>query len=209
VDGLIHFASAYLAGVGGATQDHAAADRPQLVVHLDRELTSVEPKLRASLEDGTHVSAETLRRVACDSGLVAAALDEGTSVLDIGRRTRAIPTAIRRALSIRDRGCRFPGCGNTRFLHGHHVAHWLHGGRTALENLVLLCPFHHRMVHEGGFGIAVGDRGEVEVRTPAGKPLPSGAKSRSGRRRDRMANDRVATWRRLDDGASFLGRRTR
>jgi hypothetical protein len=142
-------------------------------VHLDRELTSEHSALVASLEDGTRVSAETLRRVACDGGVVAVSIDEQAGVLDVGRRTRAIPEAIRRALTIRDHACRFPGCSNTRFLHGHHVRHWLHGGRTALDNLVLLCSFHHRAVHEGGFGITLAASGEVVVRTPAGALLPA------------------------------------
>jgi hypothetical protein len=129
--------------------------------------------MAAALDDGTHVSAETLRRVACDGGLVAAAVDERAGVLDVGRRTRAIPTAIKRALWLRDQCCRFPGCANRRFVHGHHVKHWFHGGRTALDNLVLLCSFHHRLVHEGGFTIALTDGGAVEVRTPTGALLPA------------------------------------
>ena len=73
--------------------------------------------------------------------------------------TRAIPSALRRALWVRDRGCRFPGCLHTRFLHGHHIQHWLHGGPTSLANLVLLCPRHHQLVHEGGFTIETADDG--------------------------------------------------
>jgi hypothetical protein len=86
-----------------------APDRCQVVIHVDRDLTSDEGTLGATLEDGTHVSAETLRRVACDGGVVAAVVDEQGAVLDIGRRTRAIPTAIRRALWIRDPGVPVPG----------------------------------------------------------------------------------------------------
>jgi HNH endonuclease len=97
-----------------------------------------------------------------DSGIAT------SQVLDIGRRTRSIPTAIRRALWLRDRACRFPGCANHRFLHGHHVRHWLHGGSTSLNNLVLLCPFHHQQVHEGGFSISLEPSGEVTVREPGG-----------------------------------------
>ena len=108
----------------------------------------------------------------CDGGLVAAALDQEGNVLDIGRKTRAIPTPIRRALMIRDQGCRFPGCANRRFLHGHHVNHWLHGGTTSLDNLVLLCSAHHRQVHEGGFALQVTADG-VEVRSPKGVTLPA------------------------------------
>jgi len=107
---------------------------------------------RSELEDGTRVSQETSRRLSCDCGLVGATHAPGGSLLDVGRRTRTIPPAIRRALEIRDRGCRFPGCGR-RFAEGHHVTHWAEGGETKLENLVLLCRFHHRLVHEEGWVI--------------------------------------------------------
>ncbi len=98
---------------------------------------------------------------------MTAVVDEQGAVLDIGRRTRAIPTAIRRALWIRDQGCRFPGCSNKRFVHGHHLEHWLHGGRTSLDNLVMLCSFHHRLIHEGGYSIRLAADGEVQVQAPA------------------------------------------
>jgi hypothetical protein len=125
------------------------------------------------LEDGTPVSAETLRRVCCDGGIVPAVVDEQGAVLDVGRRTRAIPAAIRRALWIRDQGCRFPGCMNQRYVHGHHIKHWLHGGATSLDNLVLLCTWHHRLLHESGFSATMRADGELDVRTPAGALLPT------------------------------------
>jgi hypothetical protein len=152
-----------------------APDRCQVVIHLDRDLAASNGALRAELEDGTHVSAETLRRVSCDGGVVTAVVDENGEVLDIGRRTRAIPAAIRRALWIRDQGCRFPGCANERFLHGHHVQHWLHGGRTSLDNLVMLCSVHHRQIHEGGFSLRLAANGGVEVRAPGGEILSTAA----------------------------------
>jgi hypothetical protein len=154
------------------TAGEGAGPDAQVVIHLDKDLGAPDGAMAASLDDGTAVSAETLRRVACDGGLVAAVVDESAGVLDIGRRTRAIPTAIKRALWLRDQCCRFPGCANRRFVHGHHVKHWLHGGPTALDNLVLLCSFHHRLVHEGGFTIALATDGNVEVRTAAGALLP-------------------------------------
>ncbi len=169
-DGVVHMATAQLTG-SEASPGAAAPDRCQVVIHLDRDLTSSDGKLGAALEDGTHVSAETLRRVACDGGVVVAAVDEQGAVLDIGRRTRALTAAIRRALWIRDQGCRFPGCSNERFLHGHHIKHWLHGGRTSLDNLVMLCSFHHRLIHEGGFSIRLAASGEVQVHAPGGAPL--------------------------------------
>jgi hypothetical protein len=171
-DGLLHIAAGYLeTGVGAAAE--GSPPDTQVVIHLDRDLGAAEGALAASLDDGTHVPAETLRRVACDGGLVTAVVDERAGVLDVGRRTRAIPTAIKRALWLRDEGCRFPGCANRRFVHGHHVKHWLHGGPTSLDNLLLLCSFHHRLVHEGGFTIALTDGANAEVRTPSGALLPA------------------------------------
>jgi len=93
--------------------------------------------------------------VSCDSAFVAVTTGADGRVLDVGRKTRAVPVAIRRALWSRDRGCRFPMCSNRRFVHAHHVEHWVHGGSTSLDNLVLLCSFHHRLLHRGGFEISV------------------------------------------------------
>ena len=91
-------------------------------------------------------------------------------VLDVGRRTRTISPALRRALAARDRHCRFPGCPARR-CDAHHVEHWAHGGATALDNLVLLCRRHHRAVHEGGFRVAFGAAGDVRFVRPDGRPL--------------------------------------
>ena len=73
-------------------------------------------------------------------------------MLGVSRRTRTISPALRRALEARDRGCRFPGCG-LRFTDAHHVRHWADGGETSLANLVLLCSYHHRLVHEEGWQV--------------------------------------------------------
>jgi predicted restriction endonuclease len=64
-----------------------------------------------------------------------------------------------RALQSRDKGCRFPGCTLHCYVDGHHVRHWAEGGETKLSNLVLLCRFHHRLVHEGGFTVQIRDDG--------------------------------------------------
>ena len=127
------------------------AARYQVVLHVDAETLAEggEPG-RSQLEDGTRVSCEASRRLSCDASLVRVAQKPDGSVLDVGRRTRTIPPALRRALDARDRGCRFPGCG-LRFTDGHHVVHWADGGATSLTNCVLLCRHHHRLVHEGGW----------------------------------------------------------
>ena len=120
---------------------------------------------------GIHVSAETARRMACDAATVTMRHGPGGEILDVGRRTRTISPALRRALAARDRQCRFPGCGNVRG-DVHHVKHWAHGGRTALDNLVLLCRRHHRAVHEEGFRVTLDADGGVQFEGPDGRRLP-------------------------------------
>ena len=172
-DVLVRMASGFLArGNDDAGLHVSDGQRAEVVLHVDQDLVSEDNTMGATLVDGTHVSAETLRRVACDGGLVVAVSDGQGNVLDVGRRTRAIPAAIRRAMMLRDRHCRFPGCANRAFLHGHHVHHWMHGGATSLDNLLTLCSFHHRQVHEGGFELRFTKAGEVEAWAPDGKRLP-------------------------------------
>ena len=119
---------------------------------------------------GIHVSAETARRLACDAATVTMHHGPAGEVLDVGRRTRTISPALRRALAARDGHCRFPGC-RARRVDAHHLEHWAHGGATALDNLILLCRRHHRAVHEGGFGVTLGEAGEVRFVRPDGRPL--------------------------------------
>ena len=81
---------------------------------------------------------------------------------------------------LRDRGCAFPGCTHTRFLHGHHIRHWLHGGETSVDNLALLCTVHHHLVHEGGWTIVRGADGELVFTSPVGRGLPAQAAAGTG-----------------------------
>jgi hypothetical protein len=85
-----------------------------------------------------------------------------------------VPPALRRALNSRDRCCRFPGCTQRRHLHAHHIDHWAHGGPTELSNLVHLCRFHHRLVHEGGYTLErVGRDRSLRFRRPDGMVVPA------------------------------------
>ena len=112
----------------GATTSGSKAERYQVVLHVEPETLSATGEPGTSeLEDGTRVSAETSRCIACDASLVKVMRGDDGSVLDVGRRTRTVPPAIRRALEVRDRGCRFPGCG-LRYTDAHHVRHWADGG---------------------------------------------------------------------------------
>jgi hypothetical protein len=118
------------------------------------------------LADGSPISAETARRLACDAWLIPAVLGSTSEVLDIGRMARAVPRPMRRALIARDRGCAFPGCGRPpKWCHAHHVWHWALGGPTSLDNLVLLCGRHHRAVHHEGWRVHIGPDG-LPVFTP-------------------------------------------
>jgi hypothetical protein len=162
-DALVQVAESFLAhgeaaGTGG--------DRYQIFVHLQQDPLAPDgtSTLAATLDDGTRVPAETFRRLACDASLVSVAHDAAGTPLDVGRRTRTIPPALRRALWSRDRGCRFPACANTHHVHAHHIDHWAHGGETSLDNLVLLCGSHHRLLHEGGIGVTRTGSGGLEFR---------------------------------------------
>jgi hypothetical protein len=119
------------------------------------ETAGADPGGHAVLEVGdcaTYVSAEMSRRLACDASQVVMRHGRDGSALDVGRKTRTIPPAIRRALATRDRQCQFPGC-TARRCDAHHVIHWAEGGATSLSNLVLLCRRHHTAVHEGGWTV--------------------------------------------------------
>src|SRR5262249_45409029 len=123
------------------------------------------------LENGTHVSAETSQRLACDATRVLMRHEASGQTVEVGARTRTIPPALRRALQHRDKGCRFPGCGG-RSTEGHHIRHWAHGGPTTLSNLTMLCRRHHRAVHEEGYQLEREPNGELCFRRPDGQPLP-------------------------------------
>lgn len=99
---------------------------------------------------GTVLGPEAVRRLACDAAVSRVVIDPDSQPLDVGRRTRVVPPAIRTALVVRDRGCVWLGCDRPpQWTDAHHVQHWADGGPTSLDNLVLLCRQHHRTVHEG------------------------------------------------------------
>jgi len=145
-----------------------------VVVHVDPDTLGQDGDgTRCHLEDGPGISAETSRRMACDCSLLGIVEDENGNPLNIGRKTRSIPPAMRRALKARDGGCRFPGCTQSHHVDGHHVTHWADGGETCAENLVLLCRFHHRLVHEGGYCVARLAHGCFVFRQPDGRLIPN------------------------------------
>jgi len=128
----------------------SGGDRQQIVLHVDATALKERAAGRCEFDEGPATPIETARRLACDASIVEIREDERGEPLDVGRKTRSIPPALRRALKSRDKGCVFPGCGHMRYVDGHHIHHWADGGATRLSNLVSLCRFHHRAVHEGG-----------------------------------------------------------
>ncbi|MCH8056388.1 MAG: DUF222 domain-containing protein [Proteobacteria bacterium] len=165
--------------LAGTKSESCGGDRYLINIHTDMEtLKDDGTGAESELEDKSHVSAETSRRMACDCSVVHWHEDAQGDVLNIGRKTRSIPPAIRRALKRRDGGCRFPGCSCTRFVDAHHIQHWADGGETSMDNLVLLCRSHHRLVHEEGFGLYRGTDGAINFTLPDGTIIPPGPDTR-------------------------------
>ena len=126
-----------------------AGERPHIVVTLD--LDALEGRAgRSVFADAGPVTPETARRLACDANISRVIVDARSQPLDVGRTSKVVPPPLRRAVTIRDGGCRFPGCGRPPgWCDAHHIRHWADGGETALGNLVLLCRPHHRLIHRG------------------------------------------------------------
>jgi Domain of unknown function (DUF222)/HNH endonuclease len=147
-------------------------ERTHLVVHVDAATLAHDDSDGAChLQDGPALHPETARRLACDSSLARIVEADGKP-LSVGRRTRTIPPALRRALQSRDAGCRFPGCTHTRHVDAHHIHHWARGGPTKLDNLVTLCRRHHRLLHEGGFSLVAHPKGRLRFHRPDGREIP-------------------------------------
>ena len=156
----------------GGTRPVVAGERPHLTLSVDVEALSASSGGTAVLDHAGPVRPEVARRLACDASIMRVVMRGRSEPLDVGRRTPVVPPAVRRAVIVRDRTCRFPGCERPHtWCDAHHVEHWADGGPTALRNLVLLCRRHHRMVHvPGGFGLRI-EEGTPVFRRPDGSVL--------------------------------------
>jgi len=169
-DALALLAESFLAH---GAQESPGTDRHQIVVHVSAETLRDRSAGCCEFEHGPSMAAETARRLSCDASVVALTESDDGDPLNVGRRTRTISASLRRALNARDRGCRFPGCANSRYLDAHHVEHWANGGETKPSNLVSLCRFHHHAVHEGGIRIEILDGGALRFVKPDGTAIDS------------------------------------
>ena len=128
---------------------------------------------RCHVEDGPGISVSTVQMIACTAALSWMTHGDGGAVLALGRRRRRPSSAIRRAARERDGcRCRFPGCESRR-VDLHHIQHWINGGRTDLANLISLCPWHHKVVHDRGYLIAAPHGADFAFYRPDGTPLPA------------------------------------
>jgi hypothetical protein len=189
-DALVAMAKAYLSGGNGSVKGSSAADHYQVVIHTDASALRGGGALRggisvdnSALHRGgalhgvlarSDLPIETVRRLTCDGSLVTIIEDPEGTPLDVGRKRRTVTTALKRALWSRDRHCSFPGCHNRCHVDAHHIEHWAGGGETSLENLTLLCTFHHTLLHEGGFKIKRDSEGAIYFqRRPSMDARPS------------------------------------
>ena len=173
--------------LGGADRPVVAGERPHLTVTVDAaalgivradgggEWAPASANARGATAELDHtgpLDIEAARQLACDASVMRVVMGPRSEPLDVGRRTPVVPAALRRAVIVRDRHCRFPGCDRPQaWCDAHHVVHWADGGATALANLLLLCRRHHGLVHRtGGFTLELID-GRPVFRRPDGSEL--------------------------------------
>jgi Domain of unknown function (DUF222)/HNH endonuclease len=190
-DALVALASVRIAS-------DADPDRTTVVVHVPLEVLTGPSGRRdggedgrgddesgCGLEGGGVIHAETARRLACTARIETVIEDQTGRVVGLGRTSREPPPQMLRALRRRDDGCRFPGCGSRRFTHAHHIRWWSGGGRTDLDNLVMVCSFHHTLVTSTGGGSSAIRKG------PSRGSTRMGCATVRSRRRCRCGRDRV------------------
>ena len=187
-DALVAMAKAYLSGGNSGDKPCSAADHHQVVIHTDASALRGGISVDNSRAHGglarSDLPIDTVRRLTCDGSLITIVEDDDGTPLDVGRKRRTVTTALRRALWSRDRHCTFPGCHNRCYVDAHHIEHWAEGGATSLENLMLLCTFHHTLLHEGGFKIRRDGDGAIYFQRPDGRVIP-----RFGYRLDDIQDD--------------------
>ena len=147
--------------------------RPEVVVHVPAAaLVGAPDAPPATLGDGAPVTPAAVERLACDGRFRRLVLDALAVPVELGRATRAVPPALRKYVALRDGGCRYPGCPRgPAYCEAHHVVFWRHGGATAADNLVLLCRYHHHLVHDRGHELKLLPDGTVKATRPNGRVL--------------------------------------
>ena len=174
---LVHIAEHYLATGGSGARPLTSSEAYQVFVHVNANDAGPDNRINGAhtcyTDDRRCLAPHVVRQLACDASRRTVLENERGEVLNIGRRSRTVPRRIAHALRIRDGGCRFPGCGQSRWTDAHHIRHWADGGQTSLENLVTLCRYHHRSLHRGEYRIERGNDGTLVYMNARGSRLPS------------------------------------
>jgi hypothetical protein len=144
--------------------DAHAQPATEIVIHADEQRNGVDAR------HGLMLSIDAVRRLSCDAWIRR--VTDHDRRHDAGRRNRRVPRRLRRQIVRRDGDrCRFAGCTNRHYLHVHHIVHWDDGGPTDVDNLVLLCSFHHKLVHEGGWRVDGNPNHALTFVAPDGRRL--------------------------------------
>lgn len=162
-DALVEVAEARI------SEDHAPA-RATVLINVDAGARVIH----GETEDGGVFSSEVMERLMCDARLQVVLRDHNGKPLGVGRASRCVPEWLRKQLRVRDPECGFPGCHSKKFLHAHHIEWWTRGGPTDLDNLVRLCPAHHRLFHGGGWRMECDEEGRRVCIRPDGKMVRDG-----------------------------------
>ncbi|MEU9685561.1 HNH endonuclease signature motif containing protein [Amycolatopsis japonica] len=151
-----------------ACPDQPGTSGYRTLVHVTVGLDALKTGLgTACLDFAGGITAREARLAACDCLMIPVVLSAAGEPLDVGRMKRFVTPGQRRALNIRDGGCAFPGCHRApKHCHAHHIRHWADGGPTDLRNLVLLCSFHHRLIHHGDWQVRMAPEGIPEFVPP-------------------------------------------
>lgn len=142
-------------------------EQRHVLIHVDSSVLAGGDG-RANLQDGPAISAEAVEKISCDSAVTAIYEKSPGEVLEMGRTSRNATSKQRRAIAIRDKHCRYPGCRNAKFMKIHHIWHWAKGGPTDISNLVAICSFHHDAIHDRDCTLFKRPDGRIVARTAAG-----------------------------------------
>ena len=163
-DALADVAEHYLASGSVHGERRRSGRRYEVVLTISRDELAKRGSARCHVDPDWGVDEEDARHIACDADITEYVEDAKGNLLNYERRRRIVPARLLRALKLRDKNrCRFPGCSHRRYVEAHHVRHWIDGGETRLDNLVLLCGAHHRLLHHGAYHIEMEDGDPVFV----------------------------------------------
>ena len=174
---LVHLAEHYLATGGRGARPLTANEAYQVFIHVNANDAHPDNRINGETtcytEDRRCLAPHVVRQLACEASRRTVLENDKGEVLNIGRRSRAVPRRLAHALRIRDGGCRFPACGQRRWTDAHHIRHWADGGETSLDNLVTLCRYHHRALHRQEYRIERDAGGEPMFVDKQGERLPA------------------------------------